>query len=301
MVDALGLGPSGATLESSSLSVRTRFMLNFLHTFSPQPILFSFGPINIYWYGFFVVSGALLGLAITFKLAKKYGISSDKIFDLAFWIILGGIVGARIYDVFLNFSYYLKHPLQTIEIWKGGLAIHGGIIAGLIIIFIFSRKNKINFWKLTSLIAPGLALAQSIGRWGNYFNQELFGLPTNFSWGIPINILNRPVDHLSNNFFHPTFLYESIGCLVIGLILILANFYFNHKKELGVKKYIWMTALYMILYSLLRFGLEFIRIDKTPIFLGLRWPQIISLIIITAFITIIFHPHARSEEYKKNN
>jgi phosphatidylglycerol:prolipoprotein diacylglycerol transferase len=277
-------------------------MFTLLHSFHPQPILLSFGPLTIYWYGLFIVLGILAALAVTFYLAKRYEIKRDKIFDLVFWLIIGGLIGARVYDIFLQLPYYIEHPLQTLQIWKGGLAIHGAIIAGLIIIWFFVRKQKINFWKLTALMTPGLALGQAIGRWGNYFNQELFGLPTNLPWGIPIDVINRPLNYLSAQFFHPTFLYESIGNFLIFIILITANICFfrrhNNEENSGTKTaasrfYVWITALYMILYSILRFTLEFIRVDEAPSILGLRWPQIISLIIIILFTLILsFRSHA---------
>lgn len=244
-----------------------------------------------------MVLGIIAGLLITFQLAKYYNISANLIFDLFFWLIIGGIVGGRIYDDLLNFNYYLNHPLQSLEIWKGGLAIHGAIIAGIIILFIFAKRQKLSFWEIGALLVPGLALGQAIGRWGNYFNQELFGLPTNSFIGIPINTVNRPAQYIFNNFFQPTFLYESIGCLLIFLFLLALNFYVIKKNGLGKRFYIWSVSLYMILYSILRFSLEFIRIDETPYVLGLRFPQIISLLIIILFsLIIIFQSNAAKEK-----
>lgn len=269
----------------------------FLHYFNPEPILISLGPLTIYWYGVFMVSGILAGLLVTLRLAKYYNISKDSIFDLFFWLIISGIIGARIYDIFLNFNYYLIHPLQTLKIWEGGLAIHGAIIAGLIMLFIFSKQQKFNFWKIGALIVPGLALGQAIGRWGNYFNQELFGLPTNSFIGIPINIINRPAQYIFNDFFQPTFLYESTGSLLIFFLLLGLNFYFIKKQRLNKSFYVWIVSLYMILYSILRFGLEFIRLDETPYFSGLRFPQVISLFIISlSLLILIFQSNARKEK-----
>lgn len=267
-------------------------MLNFLHTFEPSAILLALGQINIYWYGLLMVLGIISALVVSFCLARYYKISADKLFDLVFWLIIGGLIGARIYDVLLELPYYLNHPLQIIKIWEGGLAIHGAIIAGAIIVFIFSRREKINFWKLASLLVPGLALGQAVGRWGNYFNQELFGLPTTLPWGIPINVINRPIEYLFFPYFQPTFLYESLGCLLIFLLLISLNYYYIRRGEIE-KKFVWLAALYMVLYSILRFGLEFIKIDKTPIFLSFRWPQIISLIFFFIGLILIFSPHAK--------
>jgi len=234
-----------------------------------------------------MVLGISAAIFTAYKLAKYYNIKKDLIIDLSFWLIIGGVIGARIYDDFLNFNYYLNNPLQSLEIWKGGLAIHGGIIAGIIILFIFAKHYKIGFWKLGALIVPGLALGQAIGRWGNYFNQEIFGRPTNSSWGIPIDIINRPDNYVQSNFFQPTFLYESLGCLLIFLFLLTLNLYFIKRRGLNEKFFTWSVALYMILYSILRFLLEYIRIDETPYYFGLRFPQIISLLAIIIFTLII--------------
>jgi phosphatidylglycerol:prolipoprotein diacylglycerol transferase len=274
-------------------------MINFLHTYLPQPILLQFGPINLNWYGLFLVLGILTALCISVYLGKKYyNIPQDEVFDISFWLIIWGVAGARIYDVFLQLPYYTKHPLQILQIWKGGLAIHGSIIAGLAVIYYFSHKKKISFFKLTALFVPGLALGQAIGRFGNYFNQELFGLPTNLAWGIPISLTNRPAEYITAQYFHPTFLYESLGCLLIFLILLLIIKTKN--KISNTYFYVWFTAAYMVLYSLLRFSLEFIRVDYAPVFLGLRWPQFISLIIIfTAVIISIIQKHVFYKNEKK--
>lgn len=272
-------------------------MITFLHTFQPQAVLFSYGIFKIYWYGLFVVLGIIAAMAVSFVLARYYKISADTIFDLSFWLIIGGLAGGRIYDIFLQLPFYETHPLQTLEIWKGGLAIHGAIISGLLIIYIYSKKKKLSFWQLAAILVPGLALAQAIGRWGNYFNQELFGLPTALPWGIPIDLINRPLSYLSNIYFHPTFLYESLGCLLISIVLITFNVYLIKNNKLSNYFQIWSLAIYMILYSLLRFFLEFIRLDETPSFIGLRWPQFISLVMILLAISLlIYNSHAKNKK-----
>lgn len=268
-------------------------MINFLHSFQPSPILFHFEPLNIHWYGLCLVLGMLAALLAAFILAGYYKIPKDSVFDLAFWLIIGGLIGSRIYDVLLELPYYIEHPWQIPAVWQGGLAIHGAIIAGILIVWLFSRRKKIAFFKLSSLIVPGLALGQAIGRWGNYFNQELFGRPTNLPWGIPINIGNRPAAYVTAEYFHPTFLYESGGCFLIFLILLSLNLWAIKKNKLSRRFYIWSLGLYMILYSVLRYLLEFIKIDTTPIILGMRWPQIISLLMAAAAISMIFSSYVR--------
>lgn len=280
-------------------------MITFLHTFNPQSLLISGPWLNIHWYGLFMVLAILAALFLSIKLGKYYGISQDNILDLGFWLILGGLVGARIYEIFLVFDYYVRQPLDIFKIWQGGLAIHGAILTGLAIIIIFARQKKINFWLLTAIVVPGLALGQAIGRWGNYFNQELFGLPTKLPWGIPISPFNRPLEYIDSQFFHPTFLYESLGNLLIFLVLISIHaIIIKRRNKRGDQSqnnaFLKITLIYLALYSLLRFSLEFIRIDKTPTFLSLRWPQVISLLIII-MVAIIFFQNARkkSHEHRK--
>lgn len=262
-------------------------MFNFLHTFNPSPILISLGPIQIHWYGFYIVLGVLSALAVAVYLAKFYGIKTDVIIDLALWLLIGGLIGARTYAVFLEWPYFVAHPLNILKIWQGGLAIHGAIIGGAIALWLFAKKNNHNFWQLAAIMAAALPLAQAVGRWGNYFNQELFGYPTSLPWGIPIDLAHRPWQYLNYDYFHPAFLYESIGNLLIFIILICLLIWLIKRKkssapsyELRVTSYELSVTSYAILYSLLRFSTEFIRIDATPIIFGLRFPQLISLLII---------------------
>lgn len=229
----------------------------------------------------------LAALAISFWLARHYSIRQNDIFDLSFWLIIGGLIGARLYDVLLELPYYIAHPWQILAIWQGGLAIHGAILAGLAIVLIFSRRKRIDFFKISSLLVPGVALGQAIGRWGNYFNQELFGRPTDLPWGIPIDLMNRPAAYVTESYFHPTFLYESLGCLAIFALLFCLNLWVIEKDRLSRRFYVWSVGLYMILYSILRFSLEYIKIDATPYLLGMRWPQIASLLLLAGGIILI--------------
>lgn len=262
-----------------------------LHTFNPQPIFFSLGPISVFWYGLLMVVGILAGLACTVYLGKKHNIKQDTILDLAFYLVLTSIIGARIYDILLELPYYSLHPLAVFKIWQGGLAIHGALIAGVLTIYWFTKKFKLSFIKLVAVITPGLALGQAIGRWGNYFNQELFGLPTSLPWGIPIDFAFRPAQFANNTFFHPTFLYESLGDLAIFALL----FYFVNKfseikdRKMRYLNYRFIFLGYLLAYSVLRFSLEFIRIDNAPTLFGLRWPQIASLLIVAGSVFVFYH------------
>jgi phosphatidylglycerol:prolipoprotein diacylglycerol transferase len=281
-------------------------MFNFLHTYNPTPILITFGPINVYWYGLFIVTGILAALLVILKLAGYHKIDKNIIIDSAFYLIIGGIIGARLFHILLELDYYVQNPQNIIKLWQGGLAIHGAIITGIVLIWQIAKKYKINFWLLTAIYTPGLAIAQSIGRWGNYFNQELFGKPTDLPWGIPIEPANRILEYYNGNFFHPAFLYEFIGSLIIFIILIIfhnrlikssqADMAQNTDRE---PRYMNIVIAYLLMYSVLRFSLEFIRIDPTPIFFGLRLPQITSLLIIIPAIGFLYFKKIGSQPLKK--
>ncbi|MEK7558166.1 MAG: prolipoprotein diacylglyceryl transferase [Patescibacteria group bacterium] len=254
-------------------------MINFLHSYHPISILVSFGFINIRYYGLFIALGTLAAMAVVLILAKHQQIKQEFILDIAFWLLIWGVIGARLYYVFLELPFYLNNPLNIFKIWNGGLAIHGAIIAGVLVIYWFCKKHQQNFWQLSAIIVISVPLAQAIGRWGNYFNQELFGKPTNLAWSIPIDLINRPWQYLAFSYFHPTFLYESIGNLIIFIILLVLYFALFKGNNLTANKYKLCVMGYLIMYSILRFFLEFLRIDSTPIILNLRFPQFISLLI----------------------
>jgi len=263
-------------------------MINFLHTFNPQPILFQLGFLKIHWYGVFIVLGIACGLFVVLKLAKKVSVSSDEIFDLGFYAIIFSLIGARVYAVFLELDFYLSHPFEIIAVWHGGLAIHGAIIGGVSTVLVYCYFKKKFFWLFADLVAPALALGQAIGRFGNYFNQELFGGPTNLPWGIPIALQNRPEQFLNFQYFHPTFLSESVlnffnFCFLVFLFLVIKGKY----KVLGIKYQGVIFLVYLINYSLIRICMEILRQDPTPEFFGVRLPILVSLLIIISSATFI--------------
>lgn len=254
-------------------------MLSFLHTFHPSRILVTVGGFTVYWYGLAYVVAIVAGLLLTRWLARKKNLDASWLLDLTTILFIAGIVGARLWYVLaIEPFYFLAHPLEAFAIWHGGLAIHGGIGAALLALWIWIKRQNLSFLDLTDLLAPALALGQAIGRWGNYFNQELFGTPTNLPWGIPIDLPNRIAPFTDAQYFHPTFLYESAGDLAIALLLIISLRRFGRSGR--------TTFLYLLLYSLLRFALECIRLDPTPVFAGLRLPQWVSLVILGA--TLLF-------------
>ncbi len=249
----------------------------FLHSWHPQPILLHLGSLTIHWYGLTLALGALAAFFLMRSIAKRYQISENVIFDVFLLLIISGVLGARLYHVVNEWSYYQANPAQIIQIWRGGLAWHGGLIAGLLALIVFCRRRKLSFWQLADIIVPGLALGQAIGRWGNYFNQELFGKPTTLAWGIPIDPINRPVGYVQVNFYHPTFLYESLGLLLITGILI-----WLHRRRSPTSPPGLIALTYLILAAGLRIATESLRIDRTPLIHGIRLPILAAGVIMAA-------------------
>ncbi len=255
--------------------------MNFLYNFNPQPILLELGPLTFRWYGLMIAIGLLSAIFVSAYLAKRRGRNTDDVYSLAFWLAIGGIIGARLYDfVIIEFDYFIGQPLDIFKIWQGGLAIHGAVIGGVIALVVWCRVKKQKVLDWLDLAAVSVPLGQAIGRWGNYFNQELFGGPTNLPWGIPIDMAHRPIQYLSSTHFHPAFLYESI--LNFILFLILSFLMKKDKLPAGA-----VALLYIAGYGLIRFVMELIRIDETTMILGWRLPQVVS-VIATVIAILIF-------------
>lgn len=254
----------------------------FLHSWIPSPTIVSLGAFELRWYGLLLALGAAAGLVVLRALGRKRGFLDTDLMDLFIWLTMAGFIGGRLYHVLNEFSYYLKHPTQIWMVWEGGLGIHGAILAGLITLIVFAQRKKLSPWKLLDCLAPALVLGQVIGRWGNYFNQELFGRPTDRPWGIPIEAVHRPLGHLNAPYFHPTFLYESLGNLaILGFLLWLGK---RQRLPTGV-----IALTYFILYALLRIGMETLRIDQTPIIAGVRLPILFSGVMILTAITLLVY------------
>ncbi len=259
-------------------------MLNFFHTYNPEPILITVGSISIHWYGLILALAILLGYGLAIKLAKQRQLDPELIAAAYSNLIIWGLVGARVYHVLGDWLYYAQNPAKIIAVWEGGLAIHGGLAAGVLTLYYYARKHQASFWALADLFSLPLILGQALGRWGNYFNQELFGYPTNLPWGIPIAIQNRPADFINYNYFHPTFLYESLwDFLVLGVL-----YYFWRKKITTPNRDGLVFWLYISLYSLGRFLVEALRINQTPMVLGYRWPAVVSLGLMAIGLTMLY-------------
>ena len=248
-------------------------MFHWLHNYIPQPILWQWGWLSVYWYGLIIAVAIAIGFIITTRLAQQRGYEIKLWYDMLFYGLIGGLIGARLYHVFLELPYYISRPLEIFQVWHGGLAIHGAIIGGGAAVYYFIRKYKWQFSQVLDILVLAMILGQALGRWGNYFNQELFGLPTDRAWGIFIEAINRPELFPGSHYFHPTFLYEFLLNIVLFILLLIVYKYKRHISGLTV-------SVYLVGYSLIRFCLEFLRIDRTPELWGWRWPQWASLIII---------------------
>ncbi|BAT52567.1 prolipoprotein diacylglyceryl transferase [Nostoc sp. NIES-3756] len=245
----------------------------FLFT-SPGPVLVEIGPITIRWYGLLIASAVLIGVSLSQYLAKRRNVNPDLLSDLSIWLVIGAIPAARLYYVLFQWSEYAQHPDRIIAIWQGGIAIHGAIIGGTLAALIFAKLKRVSFWQLADLVAPSLILGQAIGRWGNFFNSEAFGRPTNLPWKLYIPIERRPPEFANFEYFHPTFLYESIWDLMVFTLLITLFF-----RSLAGKPRLRVGTLimvYLATYSLGRLWIEGLRTDS--LMLGpLRIAQIVSL------------------------
>lgn len=240
---------------------------------SPGPIIFEIGPIVVRWYGLLIAIAVLLGVTLSQYLAKYRRIDPELLGDLAIWLVIAAIPCARIYYVLFQWQEYASRPEDIIAIWKGGIAIHGAIIGGTISTMIFARIKRISLWQLLDLVAPSLILGQAIGRWGNFFNSEAFGKPTDLPWKLFIAPRYRPLDLINYEYFHPTFLYESLWNLGI-FVLLLGLFFWGLKRTTRLKTGS-IAAVYLIGYSLGRVWIEWLRTDS--LMLGsLKIAQVVS-------------------------
>jgi phosphatidylglycerol---prolipoprotein diacylglyceryl transferase len=246
----------------------------FLGWQSPGPIIFQAGPLTIRWYSVMIITGIILGTLLAQYLAKERNEDPEKIADLVVWLVVGAIPCARLYYVLFEWERYAQGPWwKVFAIWEGGIAIHGAILGGLVAAYLFAKKTETAFWKLTDICAPALALGQAIGRWGNFFNSEAFGVPTDLPWKLFIPPESRPAAFIAYDYFHPTFLYESLWNLMVMSILLWLFKKFPHWGT-GM-----ITATYAVLYGIGRFWIEGLRTDS--LYLGpLRIAQVVSLLFV---------------------
>ena len=256
-----------------------------------NPVFIRLGNFEIRWYSIFILLGIIAAYLYLNYESKKYKAPKDFMFNLTFWTVLFGLIGARIYYVVFNWQLYSHDILSMFRFWEGGLAIHGGIIAGLITIFVYCRRKKARFLKIVDIAAPAVLLAQAFGRWGNFFNSEAHGpattLATLKSHGIIPGFI---IDGMNINgiYYEPTFYYESLWCLLGFIICLFIRNYKNTK--LGN-----LTAFYLIWYGSGRFLIESLRTDSLMLG-GLKVAQMVSIIAIITGV-VIFMINSRKKQY----
>lgn len=258
-------------------------------------VLLDLGFFQLRWYSLLMIIAVLLAGFLIEKEAKRFNINKDFIFNLVFWTIIIGFIGARIYFVIFNWNYYDGNFSEIIKTWHGGLAIHGGIIAGALTIYIYSKRKNARPMKMVDLIVPGLLLGQAIGRWGNFFNQEAHGAATTLTnlqnLHIPTFIIEGM--NIDGIYYHPTFFYESLWCFV-GLILILI---IRRNKYIKIGQ---VTSIYLMWYSVGRFFIEISRTDAL-MFGGFKVAQIVSIVMfITGLISFYLLSRKGKFEYLYN-
>jgi phosphatidylglycerol:prolipoprotein diacylglycerol transferase len=232
-----------------------------------------------------IASAVLVGLALSTRLGRARGIDPGLIADLLPLMVLGAVVGARLYYVLLEWRQYSADWPSALAVWRGGIAIHGALIGGTLTTVFYCRWRRLRFWPLLDVLVPAVALGQAIGRWGNFFNSEAFGLPTDLPWKLAIPAVNRPPEFLAQLYFHPTFLYESLWNLgVCALLLLLFRAAGRGRIQLPAGA---MSCIYLMAYSSGRVWIEGLRLDPlclvgVPPFCsgGLRMAQLMSLVLI---------------------
>lgn len=259
---------------------------------------FFIGPIKIYFYGILIMLGVLAAVYISSKEAKHRGLDGEIVWDMVPLLLILGIIGARLWHVFtpsksmgVGFEYYLSHPLEILNTRQGGLGIPGAVIGGVIALYIYTKRKGLKFLTWADISAPGLALAQAIGRWGNFFNQELYGPPSTLPWAITIDPAHRLPGYENYSTFHPMFLYESLWNLMnFFLLLFIGRKYANRLRAGDI---FW---IYLIIYPVGRFLLEFIRLDPSFVS-GVNANQVTMAVVAMfgATMLMISRSRARSE------
>jgi len=254
--------------------------------------------LKIYFYALVIITGAILGAYLASREAKRRGFNPDMVWDVLPWLLIAGIIGARIWHIFTPSSSilidgknpYFIRPIEMLNFRQGGLGIPGGVMAGVLALWIYARKKKTSFITWLDILIPGVALAQAIGRWGNFFNQEIYGLPSTLPWAIYIDPAHRLAGFENFSTYHPTFFYEFLWNLMnMGLLLLLP-------RKLGDKLKPGDNFLvYLIVYPVGRFLLEFIRLEYSPI-AGININQTVMAIIAVASAAFLVARHLKKRD-----
>jgi phosphatidylglycerol:prolipoprotein diacylglycerol transferase len=242
---------------------------------SPGAIAVQIGPFTLRWYGILMASAMALGLWLAHRDAIRRRIDPEPLLKASELALLGGLVGARLYYVLFNLDYYARVPAKIFAVWEGGLAIHGGVIGGVLVGGGYAWRRRLPLSRYLDIAAPSLAIGQAIGRWGNFFNEEAFGTPTSLPWKLQITPGHRPIEFAQSEFFHPTFLYESVWDVLV-FVLLMAVFRSRLARAPGA-----LFLTYLGLYSMGRFFTEALRTDA--LMLGpIRIAQLVSVVGVAA-------------------
>jgi phosphatidylglycerol:prolipoprotein diacylglycerol transferase len=260
---------------------------------------FQLGPLYIRFYGILIMLGALAATYLATYLARKKGEDPEIAWDMLIWLLIGGIIGARLWHILfppasminigLTTGYYLTHPLDAINTTNGGLGIPGAVIGGALALLWYTRRHRISFAVWVDLIAPGLALAQAVGRIGNFLNQEVYGLPTDLPWKIYIDPAHREPAFQNVSYYHPLFLYELLFNLLNMAFLLWAGR--KWKKWLRTGD---IFIIYLITYPFFRFWLEFLRLDPAPV-AGVDVNQLVSAVVAISAAVLLFVRHRKPQ------
>ena len=257
----------------------------------PSPVMFEIGPFALRYYGLCIALGIAVGTWLTGRELARKGYDGTLALDSLFFIIPLGFVGARVYHVLTDYHLYADDPFPgVLEVWNGGLGIYGAVAGGFLGVLLFSWYRGVSALDFADAAAPGLILAQAIGRWGNYFNQELFGRPSDLPWAIRIDPENRPVQFADVSSFHPTFLYEALWDVLVCLALLWIARRFSERLKAGD-----LFLIYVSLYSVGRFLVETLRVD--PAFLiggSTRGNLFVSSVLALGFALILFLRHSQT-------
>ncbi len=258
-----------------------------------DPIAFSLGGLSVHWYGVIIASAVLLAIFLGTNESEKRGIKGDDIIDMMLWALPISIIGARIYYVIFEWRYYIQHPAEIIAIWNGGIAIYGGLIAGGLTVYWFTKKRGLPFWLVLDIAAPSVIIAQAIGRWGNFVNQEAHGEATTKAFleglHIPDFIVNNM--NIEGVYYQPTFLYESLWN-VLGFILLLI---LRRRKNLLKRGEVALS--YVLWYSFGRFFIEGLRTDSLMLAQTIRVSQLLSILLFVGAILLWIY---RRKKYSEN-
>ncbi|MEW6029948.1 MAG: prolipoprotein diacylglyceryl transferase [Chloroflexota bacterium] len=263
-----------------------------------MPEGFYIGSLFVRFYGILLMLGAVAGGWLAFREVKRRGHDPEIVWDLLIYLIVGGVIGARLWHIFtpppssieqgITTAWYLTHPLDALAVWEGGLGIPGAVIGGAAALYFYARKHGLSFAEWADIGAPSLALGQAIGRWGNYFNQELYGAPTGLPWKIYIDPLHRVRGFETVEYFHPLFLYESLLSLANMFLLLWLG-----RRFAGALKAGDLFLAYLVLYPAERFFLDFLRLDASLVG-GVNANQTVMAGIALAAAAALFLRHRRA-------